>query len=64
MYVFKKILNEGMFFLFNIRMKKLILCLRLNILIKLIENLNIIVNRIYYLIKYYIEDKIFLLFGI
>lgn len=53
-----------MFFLFNIRMKILILCLRLNILNKLIENLNIIVNRIYYLIKYYIEDKIFLLFGI
>lgn len=50
--------------LFNIRMKKLILCPRLNILIKLIENIsNINANRIHYLIKYHIEDKILSSFG-
>lgn len=49
--------------LFSIRMKKLILCPRLNILIKLIENSNIIANRIHYIIKYHIEDKILSSFG-
>lgn len=63
MHVLKKISNEGMSLLFNIRMKKLILCPRLNILIKLIENSNIIANRIHYLIKYHIEDKILSSFG-